>query len=88
MSHVAANDHFGTYENTIGQVGRLVLEIDGSNCTLYPIAVFAQLCYSSPETIRRHIDEGKLIGVKVGSRWFVQIGKPVVVESALDELPF
>jgi len=88
MSSDSNNIKFGTYENTVGEVVQLTLLRGDKHCRTMPLSEYAELYSVSIETARRYIDEGKLIGIKIGSRWFVQHRSFASMENSLDEFPF
>jgi len=88
MTDDRQNELLGHYENTVGEVGRLLIQKQDIIIPIYTIAVYAQLMDTTHKTVRRWIDEGKLIGLKVGRVWYVQEISFARCTQALDELPF
>lgn len=78
----------GWYENTVGEVAQLGVFSDGFVIAIYPVSEYAKNLDLSPDTIRRYISEGKLIGIKIGGAWYVQFISFVRAGKPLDELPF
>lgn len=76
------------YEDTIGQVGRVLFDTGEKQFELITIDRFAEYAHMSAESVRRQLDTGLLIGIKIRNLWFVKCAPPLDVENSLDDIPF
>lgn len=79
---------FNGYENTVGQVGRIWLHLNEGMVELITVEDAAKEFNLSERTIQRHLDEGKLIGLKISGIWFAQRWEIDYVAETLDDIPF
>lgn len=78
----------GFRENTIGEVYNLCAVRGSLQVPLITIKDAAKVFDVSNETIRRWIDEGKLIATKVDNLWLIQLLSFSEMEITLDDIPF
>ncbi len=77
-----------TYENTVGEVGSLRITNGTVSVPIFTVKDCAVILGLSPRSIRRKIDEGELIGTKIGRVWYVQLQSLSSVGERLDKFPF
>jgi hypothetical protein len=88
MTDVSVNMDASQYENTVGEVGELCIKSGCFTIPIHEVSIYAGFVDVSPDTVRRWIQEGKLIGIKVGGVWYVQTMSFVFAGKPLDEFPF
>lgn len=88
MVNVNEITNAGIYENTVGEVASLFLSNGENMLPIYRVDEYANMLGCSSKTVRQYIDEGKLIGIKIGRLWFIQSLSFASVREGLDELPF
>lgn len=88
MLHANRTQTLGHYENTRGEVGYLLISDGFKTIRIFEVADYAQKLEVSPDTIRRRIKEGGLIGIKVGRVWYVQDVEFNLAGQPLDKFPF
>lgn len=76
------------YENTVGEVGRIFFRTSEGDFELITVEDAAIEFGLSERSIQRHLDEGKLIGIKASGVWWCQRWEIEAVGESLDELPF
>ena len=54
--------------NNIDNLGK---QLDKGNLVVYTVADLSKLLNTTPQTVRRYINEGKIKGRKVGRQWLV-----------------
>ena len=58
--------------NTGNNDNILVIPIDKGNIVVYTVADLSKLLNTTPQTVRKYINEGKIKGRKVGRQWLVE----------------
>lgn len=54
--------------NNIDNLGK---QLDKGNIVVYTVADLSKLLNTTPQTVRRYINEGKIKGRKIGRQWLV-----------------
>ena len=54
--------------NNIDNLGK---QLDKGNLVVYTVADLSKLLNTTPQTVRRYINEGRIQGRKVGRQWLV-----------------
>jgi len=54
--------------NNIDNLGK---QLEKGNLVVYTVADLSKLLNTTPQTVRRYINEGKIKGRKVGRQWLV-----------------
>ena len=54
--------------NNIDNLGK---QLDKGNLVVYTVADLSKLLNTTPQTVRKYINEGKIKGRKVGRQWLV-----------------
>lgn len=54
--------------NNIDNLGK---QLDKGNLVVYTVADLSKLLNTTPQTVRRYINEGKIKGRKIGRQWLV-----------------
>ncbi len=54
--------------NNIDNIGK---QLDKGNLVVYTVADLSKLLNTTPQTVRRYINEGRIQGSKIGRQWLV-----------------
>lgn len=54
--------------NNIDKLGK---QLDKGNLVVYTVADLSKLLNTTPQTVRRYINEGRIQGRKIGRQWLV-----------------
>jgi len=54
--------------NNIDNLGK---QLDKGNLVVYTVADLSKLLNTTPQTVRKYINEGKIKGRKIGRQWLV-----------------
>lgn len=54
--------------NNVDNLGK---QLDKGNLVVYTVADLSKLLNTTPQTVRRYINEGKIKGRKIGRQWLV-----------------
>lgn len=54
--------------NNIDNLGK---QLDKGNLVVYTVADLSKLLNTTPQTVRRYINEGRIQGRKIGRQWLV-----------------
>ena len=55
--------------NNIDNLGK---QLDKGNLVVYTVADLSKLLNTTPQTVRKYINEGKIKGRKVGRQWLIE----------------
>ena len=55
--------------NNIDNLGK---QLDKGNIVVYTVADLSKLLNTTPQTVRKYINEGKIKGRKVGRQWLIE----------------